>query len=747
MATQVQFRRGTTAQIAAFTGAQAEVVVDTTKETCVVCDGSTPGGFPLLREDGINSALSPGSLNNCALKFANNTGTGLISPSTGTLALVANGIQGLSVTGSGDVVAPNDVLLMGDLSIRCPATTYPPSYKTTNFTVDPATPQYICNGTSTITVVLPNAATYTGLEIRFTTIANYFVVSASSNVIPIEGGSPGSAILRASAGDWITLISNGLNWVTTSSATLTSSQTFTQSGTGAVTRSLTSKLSELVSVKDFGAVGDGIVNDTAAIQAAATAASARKASLFFPEGTYAIYNTISVGANCSGLLGSGHGTILVATGGEFVSYSPLVFVNSNTSGLTIRDLKVKIPVSTHPLIQGIQLQSCTSAFVSNLIFEEAGYTGVYLAACQNVTVSDCLVASTAFRGIRVESVGITNSNRITIRNFNIVNYCPSMPISIIGGEGHLVTGCKVTRYSTTNFGISFKNVSNSQITNNYIITDTTEGINCEDCSSIKIQGNQVECLTGHTDMGISIFGATSGITRCTVIDNTVKNSGGAGIGVASTPTTGPANHNLVANNTIISPNQLNSANPWGGVLLYGGINCNFNTVQNNKVLDLVGYVKYGVSEWDNSAGTPDSNQLLDNFTAPAAGLLSLTRLIGTNSIASDLLPIAMSLPVTASSGTITTATATGTYQRRGKYVFVSITVSITNNGTGTGTLILGSFPFLNFAGTLNGRENNVLGKQVVAIAGVGALAVRTYDNLYPGATNASITLSGVLVLP
>jgi hypothetical protein len=522
--------------------------------------------------------------------------------------------------------------------------------------------------------------------------------------------------------------------------------TFTQSGTGAVSRTVTGKLGELVSVKDFGAVGDGIVNDTAAIQAAATAASTRKASLFFPEGTYAIYSTVSVGANCSGLLGSGHGSKLVAAGGGFSNYSPLFFFNNNSSGLTIRDLKIKIPASTHPLIQGIQLQSCSGAFVSNLIFEEAGYTGVYLAACQNVTVSDCLFASTASRGVRVEPVGVTNSNRITIRNVNIVDYCPSMPISIIGGEGHLVTGCKATRYATTNFGISFKNVSNSQIINNYIITDTTEGINCEDCSSIKIQGNQVECLPGHTDMGISIFGNTSGITRCTVIGNTVKNSGGAGIGVASTPTTGPANHNLVASNTIISSNQLNSANPWGGVLLYGGSNCNYNTVQGNKVLDLVGYVKYGVGEWDNSAGTPDNNQLLDNFTGPATNIISPTRIIGANSLASDLLPIPITLPVTASSGTITSATATGTYQRRGKYLFISLTVSITNNGTGAVSLILGSFPFLNFTGTLNGRENNVLGKQVVAIAGTGALVVRTCDNLYPGATNASITLSGVLFL-
>jgi hypothetical protein len=54
MSTALKLRRGTTAQHSTFTGAEGEVTVDTTKDTVVVHDGSTAGGFPLLRENNPN---------------------------------------------------------------------------------------------------------------------------------------------------------------------------------------------------------------------------------------------------------------------------------------------------------------------------------------------------------------------------------------------------------------------------------------------------------------------------------------------------------------------------------------------------------------------------------------------------------------------------------------------------------------------------------------------------------------------
>ena len=57
MPTVVQFRRGTTAQNDAFTGAVGEISVDTQKDTIRVHDGSTAGGFELLQRNLTNQTI------------------------------------------------------------------------------------------------------------------------------------------------------------------------------------------------------------------------------------------------------------------------------------------------------------------------------------------------------------------------------------------------------------------------------------------------------------------------------------------------------------------------------------------------------------------------------------------------------------------------------------------------------------------------------------------------------------------
>lgn len=122
-ATQVQFRRGSTAQLASFIGAVGEVTVDTSKSVCVVHDGFTAGGYPLLLEDGTNCNFSAGSLSSCALKFANDPNTGIIRPAPDTLALVTDGVARLTIDSSGSTTLSGNVTIIGNLSVSGSFTT------------------------------------------------------------------------------------------------------------------------------------------------------------------------------------------------------------------------------------------------------------------------------------------------------------------------------------------------------------------------------------------------------------------------------------------------------------------------------------------------------------------------------------------------------------------------------------------------------------------------------------------------
>ncbi len=118
MATQVQFRRGTTGEHSGFTGAVGEVTVDTEKKVLCVHDATTPGGFPLLKEDGSNSSFSIGSLSSCALKFAGDPDTGLMSTGADQVQLVTGGFARLTIDSNGNVSVPSgNFTVSGNLTV------------------------------------------------------------------------------------------------------------------------------------------------------------------------------------------------------------------------------------------------------------------------------------------------------------------------------------------------------------------------------------------------------------------------------------------------------------------------------------------------------------------------------------------------------------------------------------------------------------------------------------------------------
>ena len=92
MATQVQFRRGTTGEHSSFTGAVGEVTVDTTLDTLRVHDGAQAGGFRIAKFSDIPSTF------NFTLEADDSAGVPIITDGTGVLRVTG----GTNITTTSD---------------------------------------------------------------------------------------------------------------------------------------------------------------------------------------------------------------------------------------------------------------------------------------------------------------------------------------------------------------------------------------------------------------------------------------------------------------------------------------------------------------------------------------------------------------------------------------------------------------------------------------------------------------------
>ncbi len=132
------------------------------------------------------------------------------APATsGTSILYGNGSGGFSNVTIGTGLS----FTAGTLASTATVATAPLT-KTADFTVGVGETWFINNKSgSTCTVTLPSAATYTGRELTFKNMQAQTLVSASSNVVPIDSTVAGTAILLAVVGNWATMVSDGTNWV------------------------------------------------------------------------------------------------------------------------------------------------------------------------------------------------------------------------------------------------------------------------------------------------------------------------------------------------------------------------------------------------------------------------------------------------------------------------------------------------------------------------------------------------------
>jgi Pectate lyase superfamily protein len=242
--------------------------------------GVTAGTTHFLREDGTwQVPAGSGTVTSVALTTPSwLTVTGSPVTSSGTLAITAN-------------TETANTALMGPTTGSAAAPTFralvPLDY-----------PVFVGSGASHAIGAVPDPGATAG--------TTHYLREDGTWVVP-----PGSATTLAGLTDVNVVEGAGINgysltWSNGSSKWVATNVsggggTYTGPGTGAVARTVVSKLGDIVSVKDFGAVGDGATDDTTAIQNALNYCTSINTlapfSLYFPAGNYKITAALVL---CSG---------------------------------------------------------------------------------------------------------------------------------------------------------------------------------------------------------------------------------------------------------------------------------------------------------------------------------------------------------------------------------------------------------------------------------------------------------------
>lgn len=197
-------------------------------------------------------------------------------------------------------------------------------------------------------------------------------------------------------------------------------------GTGAVATTVQAKLRERVSVKDFGAVGDGVTDDTAAILKAFTHASTQiNPIVYFPAGTYAVTSSATVQFELTEgmeVVGDGMAASII----KWTAQNPgttICLIGRPTSATqinfaSIRDLAVRgdhdtsgyVSNSSYPFL----IYKCSSLHIDSVKVTHSRMMSIVTRACYSVDVSNCIVQYGARDGINTADcnfVKITN-NRV-----------------------------------------------------------------------------------------------------------------------------------------------------------------------------------------------------------------------------------------------------------------------------------------------------------------------------------------------
>lgn len=150
-----------------------------------------------------------------------------------------------------------------------------------------------------------------------------------------------------------------------------------------------------IDVRTYGAVGDGIADDTAAIQAAIAAAEAVQGTVYLPPGDYVVDQLTMTSVLVFLGAGRNKSRLFAKTGAA----SPLLDIDVSDGLVELRDFSVIMTEA--PTGVAISLQHCSQSKVERIIID-GGSTGLFIAHAKSSTFSALAFANQTAYGFHVD---------------------------------------------------------------------------------------------------------------------------------------------------------------------------------------------------------------------------------------------------------------------------------------------------------------------------------------------------------
>ena len=216
--------------------------------------------------------------------------------------------------------------------------------------------------------------------------------------------------------------------------------TYNPAGTGAVAESVQTKLRQTVSVMDFGAVGDGVTDDTAAVQAAINQAAISSGIVIFPVGTFKITSALSLVGLAVSLKGAGPSNTIIKASGALTTMVDIVEATDNLPNVAFE-------------ISGMQFDGNSTAL-----------TALTIQYRHNYSISDVFIQFVA--------TGITTTSCYIGYNKNVRVQATATGLNMVGSNHSTVyENCTITSFGTAGIAL-----------NNAALGDGNQGINFIGCT-------------------------------------------------------------------------------------------------------------------------------------------------------------------------------------------------------------------------------------------------------------------------